>query len=91
VSVADGDTITILSNHNQQTKIRLYGIDTPEKSQAFGKKAKKFTASLTAGKQVSVKVYDKDRYGRSVGVVFVGGTNVNEEIIRAGYAWQIPD
>jgi endonuclease YncB( thermonuclease family) len=88
IKVADGDTITILNNHNQQTKIRLYGIDTPEKSQAYGKKAKKFTASLTAGKTVKVKVYDTDRYGRSVGVVFVGGTNVNEEIIRNGYAWQ---
>jgi endonuclease YncB( thermonuclease family) len=87
VSVADGDTITIL-NGSHRTKIRLYGIDTPEKAQAFGKQAKKFTASLTSGKQVSVKVYDTDRYGRSVGVVFVSGTNVNQEIIRNGYAWQ---
>lgn len=87
ISVTDGDSITIL-NGSQQTKIRLYGIDTPEKAQAFGKQAKKFTASLTAGKQVSVEVYDTDRYGRSVGVVFINGINVNEEIIRAGYAWQ---
>ena len=88
VSVADGDTITILSNNNQQTKIRLYGIDTPEKAQAFGQKAKKFTASLIAGKRATVKVYDTDRYGRSVGVVFVNGTNVNEELINNGLAWQ---
>lgn len=88
ISVADGDTITILDSHNQQTKIRLYGIDTPEKAQAYGQKAKKFTASLTAGRQVSVKVYDTDRYGRSVGVVYVGRTNVNKAIVRAGYAWQ---
>ena len=40
IKIADGDTITILNNHNQQTKIRLYGIDTPESKQAFGKKAK---------------------------------------------------
>jgi len=88
VSVADGDTITILSNNNRQTKIRLYGIDTPEKAQAYGKQAKKFTASLTAGKRATVKVYDTDRYGRSVGVVFVNGTNVNEELITNGLAWQ---
>ena len=88
ISVADGDTITILDEGKQQTKIRLYGIDTPEKAQAFGKKAKKFTASLTAGKQANVTVYDTDRYGRSVGVVFVNGINVNEEIIKNGYAWQ---
>lgn len=88
ISVADGDTITVLNNQNQQTKIRLYGIDTPENGQAFGKKAKKFTSSFVAGKTVRVKIYDTDRYGRSVGVVFVGNTNVNKEIIRAGYAWQ---
>ena len=88
ISVADGDTITILNSHKQQTKIRFYGIDTPEKDQAFGKKAKQFTASLTAGKQAKVKVYDTDRYGRSVGVVFINGTNVNEELLKSGYAWQ---
>jgi len=87
VSVADGDTITILNNR-QQTKIRLYGIDCPEKSQPFGKKAKKLTSSLTYRKSVSVDVYDIDKYGRSVGVVYAGNVNVNEEIIRNGYAWQ---
>ncbi len=88
VSVADGDTITILTSQNKKVKIRLYGIDTPENGQAYGNKAKKFTASLTAGKEVSVKVYDTDRYGRSVSVISVGGTNVNEEIVRNGYGWQ---
>lgn len=88
ISVADGDTITILTNTKQQVKIRLYGIDTPESGQAFGQKAKQFTSSLVFGKQVEVKAYDTDKYGRTVGVVLVNGQNVNEEIIRAGYAWQ---
>jgi micrococcal nuclease len=88
VKVADGDTITILNSHKQKTKIRLYGIDTPESGQAYGIKAKKFTSSLVAGEIVSVKVYDTDRYGRSVGVVFAGSTNVNQEVISNGYAWQ---
>jgi micrococcal nuclease len=66
----------------------LYGIDTPESGQAYGIKAKKFTSSLVAGENVSVKVYDTDRYGRSVGVVFAGSTNVNQEVITNGYAWQ---
>ncbi len=88
VSVADGGTITILDSSKRQHKIRLYGIDTPEKSQAYGKKAKKFTANLAAGKAVEVEVYDTDQYGRSVGVVFVAGANVNREIIRNGFAWQ---
>ncbi len=88
VKVADGDTITIINNHKQKTKIRLYGIDTPENSQPYGDKAKKFTANLVAGKNVSVKVYDTDRYKRSVGIVHAGNKNVNEEILKAGYAWQ---
>ena len=49
---------------------------------------KKFTAGLVAGKQVIVKVYDRDKYGRSVGLVFAGKTAVNEEIIKNGFAWQ---
>lgn len=88
ISVADGDTITILDASNRQHKIRLYGIDTPEKKQAFGKAAKKYTSRLTYKKQAKVKTYDNDKYGRTVGVVKVGGTNVNESLIRAGYAWQ---
>ncbi|MFT5729257.1 MAG: micrococcal nuclease [Desulforhopalus sp.] len=88
VSVADGDTITILDSSNKQHKIRLYGIDTPEKKQTFGKAAKKYTSRLTYKKLATVKVYDTDRYGRTVGVVKVGGTNVNESLIKAGLAWQ---
>ncbi len=71
-----------------QTKIRLYGIDTPEKGQPYGKAAKKFTSKLTYKKKAKVRQYDKDKYGRTVGGVFVDGINVNEEIIKAGYAWQ---
>ncbi len=88
INVADGDTITVLSSGNIQTKIRLYGIDCPENAQAFGQKAKKFTAALVAGKTVDVRAYDIDKYGRTVGVVRVDGINVNEEIIKAGLAWQ---
>lgn len=88
ISVADGDTITILTAAKQQIKIRLYGIDTPESGQAFGQKAKQFTSSLAFGKQVIVKAYDIDKYGRTVGVVKAGGKNVNEAIVSAGLAWQ---
>ena len=86
ISVADGDTITILDSGKRQHKIRLYGFDCPEKGQPFGKAAKKFTSRLTYKKTATVTEYDTDRYGRTVGVVKVGGVNVNEEIIRAGYA-----
>ncbi len=86
VKVADGDTITVLQD-NTQYKIRLYGIDCPENGQDFGNVAKKLTSSLTFDKVVDVVVYDTDRYGRSVGVVFVNKTNVNEQILSGGLAW----
>lgn len=88
VSVADGDTITVLDRNNRQHKIRLYGIDTPEKRQAYGQAAKKHTAKLVAGKKVKVREYDTDKYGRTVGVVVVDGKNVNKSLLIAGYAWQ---
>ena len=87
VGIADGDTITILSGKSQH-KIRLYGIDTPEKGQAFGNAAKKHTSNLVAGKTVDVEAYDTDRYGRTVGVVSVNGLNVNQSLIGSGLAWQ---
>ncbi|NTU72794.1 thermonuclease family protein [Candidatus Roizmanbacteria bacterium] len=87
VGVSDGDTITVLQN-NQQYKIRLYGIDCPESGQAFGNKAKELTSSLVFGKTVDVTVYDIDKYQRSVGVVRVDGLNVNEAILKNGFAWK---
>ena len=86
VRVADGDTITVLRDGKPQ-KIRLQGIDTPEKAQAYGQKAKKFTLALVAGKVVRVKVVTIDRYGRTVGVVHVGSKCLNEALLRAGLAW----
>jgi len=86
VGVADGDTITVLKGHTQ-IKIRLHGIDSPEKGQAFGNRAKQFTSDLVFGKTVAVRPTDTDRYGRTVAWVFVDGLNLNEEIVRAGFAW----
>jgi endonuclease YncB( thermonuclease family) len=85
VSLADGGTITVLDISNRQHKIRLYGIDTLEKRQAYGQAAKKYISRLVASKRVDVKTYDTDKYGRTVGVVIVDGKNVNEKLIAAGY------
>ena len=60
IHIIDGDTITVLRSKTQ-VRVRLYGVDTPEKAQAFGQKAKRFTARLVAGKQVKVKVVTNDR------------------------------
>jgi len=88
VSITDGDTVKILRTDTHiQVKIRLAGIDTPEKKQAFGQKAKKFTASLIANRVVEVKPITKDRYGRTVGYIYCDGEDVNLEIVKAGYAW----
>ncbi|MFA6900429.1 MAG: thermonuclease family protein [Desulfurivibrionaceae bacterium] len=86
VAVTDGDTIKVLQD-GRETKIRLYGVDTPEKKQAFGQKAKVFTASLVAGKMVDVEPVDQDRYGRTVGLVTVAGRSLNEELVKNGFAW----
>lgn len=87
VHIADGDTLTILIAGNEQVKIRLAGIDTPEKAQPYGNRAKQALAALTFQKQASVDVQTKDRYGRSVGRVYVQGVDVNAELVKQGMAW----
>ena len=87
IRVTDGDTIVILSEGNTQHKIRLQGIDAPERGQAFGKKSKSNLSSMVAGKFVIVEYNKRDRYGRIVGKVFVGDKDVCLEQVRAGLAW----
>jgi endonuclease YncB( thermonuclease family) len=88
VRVSDGDTFTGLDAENRQIKVRLHGIDAPEAKQAFGTVARKALADLIADKTVSVEEVDRDRYGRVVGRVTVGGKLVNAEQVRAGMAWR---
>ena len=85
--MSDGDTITVM--HNQVgEKIRLNGIDCPEKRQAFGRRAKQAASGLVFGKTVTVEVLDYDRYKRTVGdVVLTDGRVLNEELVRAGMCW----
>ena len=87
VKVADGDTITILNSRNKQIKIRLYGIDAPEKAQDFGNVSKEYLANLVAGKNIDIMVIDTDRYGRYVGRINIDGKEVAEEMIKSGLAW----
>ena len=67
VAVTDGDTIKILDSNNVQYKIRLTGIDAPEKAQPFGNASRKNLALLVAGKNVHVESSKNDRYGRVLG------------------------
>lgn len=87
VGVADGDTITVLDDSNTQHKIRLGGIDAPEKKQAFGNVSKKSLSDLVFNKSVDVEWYKEDRYGRKVGKVMFDAEDVNLEQIKRGMAW----
>ena len=100
VAVTDGDTIKILDNSRVQHKVRLTGIDAPEKAQPFGNASRKNLASMVAGKDVRVETSKNDRYGRVLGKVWVqpqdcsgcGKTlNANLAQILAGMAWWYQD
>lgn len=86
INIADGDTFTLLVN-SEKIKVRLYGIDCPERKQDFYAVAKTFLSEHVKGKTVSVEKKDTDRYGRIVGIVTVDGVNVNEALLKAGLAW----
>lgn len=87
VGISDGDTITVLDNSKVQHKIRLAGIDAPEKAQAFGDRSKQSLAALVFNKNVVVEWDKQDRYGRTVGKILVNGKDANLEQVRAGMAW----
>ena len=92
VRIADGDTFTLLTEENRQVKVRLYGIDCPEKAQDFGQVAKQFLSNQIFGKQVEVHEKNIDRYGRTIGIVFTDNPiNVNEALIKVGLAWYYSD
>lgn len=100
VKIADGDTLTALDSNGTKLKIRLYGIDAPE-TEKSNKKTGKISkvgqpsadeahAALTQyvlGKQARIDIMDIDRYKRLVSVVFVNGTNINEAMVKNGWAW----
>jgi endonuclease YncB( thermonuclease family) len=87
VRVADGDTITVLDPAKVQHRIRLAGIDAPERAQPYGARAKDHLASLVAGRQVVIAWQKQDRYGRIVGKVLLNGRDINLVMIDAGLAW----
>ncbi|GAB3539578.1 hypothetical protein GCM10027443_36290 [Pontibacter brevis] len=87
IGIKDGDTIELLRN-GQPVTVRLFGVDTPEKKQAFGERARQFTSDLVFGKTVRLIEHNKDRYGRTVGTIMLpDGRNLNEELVKNGFAW----
>jgi endonuclease YncB( thermonuclease family) len=87
VGVADGDTLTLLDESKQQHKIRLGGIDAPEKAQPFGQKSKDRLAETVFGKNVAADCHKADRYGRRICSVLSRGQDVGLGQVRAGLAW----
>lgn len=86
VSVKDGDTI-VVSHRGKLIDIRLYGIDTPEVGQDFGSKAKVFLSNLVYNKRIEIIPKTVDKYGRTVGLLFLDGTNVCQRMVESGHAW----
>jgi micrococcal nuclease len=87
VGVHDGDTITCLTPDKEQVKVRLDAIDAPELGQPFGQASKKALSEKIFGKDVVVLPKMKDKYGRTIGHVMVGGRDVNLELLEEGMAW----
>lgn len=88
VGVTAGDSLTVIESNNKQVLIRLGGIDCPELGQPFGEQAKEFTSNLCFGKIIMYRMVGIDRFDRTIATVFLeGSTEVNLEILKAGYAW----
>lgn len=87
VGVMDGDTIEVMHGQHAE-RVRLNGVDAPEKGQDYGRRAKQFTQELVEQKEVRIEAHGLDKYGRTIGDVFLmDGTHVNKELVRAGLAW----
>ncbi|TKB71201.1 MAG: endonuclease [Nitrospira sp.] len=87
VSVLDGDTLEVLHNQRPE-RIRLSGIDCPEKRQAYGQKAKHAASDLAFGKEVTIQTHGHDKYTRTIGdVILPDGMNLNQELVKQGWCW----
>lgn len=87
VKVADGDTLTAVTEDNKTLKIRLFGIDAPEKKQDYGQKSQKALSGMINRKDIDVEIVAGDKYGRFVGIIYLGNKIINEEMIKRGHAW----
>ena len=90
VNVVDGDTLKVATEQGI-TIVRLYGIDSPEKKQAYGQAAKDFVETMVTGKTVEISPVNTDKYRRTVAVVMLGTQCLQEQLLLSGYAWVYPD
>ena len=93
VGISDGDTLTArcptqdAAHPYQQVKVRVAGVDAPEKRQPFGERSRQHLAGLCFQQQARITVRTRDRYGRSVADVECKGQDAGTELVRAGMAW----
>ncbi|WP_245538818.1 thermonuclease family protein [Thiobacillus denitrificans] len=91
VGLADGDTVTVLDAQRVQHKIRLAGIDAPEKGMPWGQKSKEALSDRVYRRTVTVEWQKHDRYGRLVGKIMVDGRDANLAQVADGMAWHYKD
>jgi endonuclease YncB( thermonuclease family) len=88
VKILDGDTYDLLLEDNTTVRIRMDGIDAPEKGMPFSKSSKKYLGELCQGQTIKVPKSTKDRYGRIVGFSYLeDGRELSREMLKAGFAW----
>ena len=87
VGVIDGDTIDVLTDDKKTIRIRLNGIDAPERGQPFGNNAKQFVSESVGGQTVRIVTHGEDRYGRIIGDIYRDSTLINLSLVKAGLAW----
>lgn len=87
VRIVDGDTFDLLAGSNSLLRIRLNGIDCPERGQDYYRVAKDALAEYIFQREVKIIAVGKDRYGRIIANVFINGQNINLMMVRDGYAW----
>ena len=87
VSVHDGDTLRAIDGSNRELRVRLHGIDAPELGQPFGRKARDYLTDLVKGREVTLRVEGRDKYGRTLAAVVLEGREINRELVAAGMAW----
>ena len=87
VGVSDGDTITVLDATKTPHKIRLNAIDAPESHQAFGQRSKQTLSAKIFDRDVRVATYQRDKYGRVIGDIYLDDRCINKEMVEEGWAW----
>lgn len=88
IAIIDGDTYDVLLQGNKTVRVRMEGIDAPEKGMPFYQKSKKYLSDLCFGKQIKIKITGVDNHERFLAYSYLkDGKELSQEMIKAGFAW----